>query len=150
MILKKRYEVYVLLDGDRNIKYVGCTNNPERRRGVHSHTAGREKLIYETFQIFGSDRDEAATVEKGLIKILYLLGYDLLNHLGEETLDLLKEMPKIPKTSKKDEDREFLIDRLQMTLLKRKKHKYARIRDICVALRGILSDLETFEEKYDK
>lgn len=79
MGLKKRYEVYVLLDEDREVRYVGCTRNPDKRRRAHYLTPGREDLVYETYEVYGFDRAEAEKAEQSLIRMLVMLGHDLLN-----------------------------------------------------------------------
>jgi predicted GIY-YIG superfamily endonuclease len=84
MGLRRRYEVYVLLDEDRVIRYVGCTQNPEQRRTAHLYDVEKNGLLYQTYRVFGYDREEAAAAEKELIRTLYLLGHDLLNKINEE------------------------------------------------------------------
>jgi len=79
MGLRKRYEIYVLLDEDREVRYVGCTKNPDKRRKAHYKTEGREDLVYETYEVYGFDREEAERAEQSLIRMLVMLGHDLLN-----------------------------------------------------------------------
>jgi len=80
MSVPYRYEVYVLLDENRDIKYVGCTRNPNHRRKEHkSPGSGNSHLTYETWQVYGTDEMEALAAERELIRTLYALGFELQN-----------------------------------------------------------------------
>jgi predicted GIY-YIG superfamily endonuclease len=78
-MLRRRYEVYVLLDDERMVRYVGCTRNPDKRRKEHLRGARTSRLVYETYEVFGEDKKTALAAEQSLIRTLLLLGHDLLN-----------------------------------------------------------------------
>lgn len=90
------YEVYFLRDPDTlEIRYVGCTTNPQGRRKRHhfppdipssrvqkwtSKLKRRgKKAIYETYDVFGSDRKLALETERELVQSITKLEVDLLN-----------------------------------------------------------------------
>lgn len=82
----ERYEVYVLLDSENEIRYVGCTKNPRQRKVAHLYSFDKKDLVYETYDIY-KDGASAREAERELIISLTLAGSSLLNHMGLEILD---------------------------------------------------------------
>jgi len=130
--LGNKWEVYVLLDEDRVIRYVGCTGNPEQRRESHILSAERSNLDYETFEIF-EDEKLAKAAEKNLTKILYILGSHLMNIQNTKSVE--KEISVDPRSEFWDkieklirEEEDFYFRKIQI-ILEREKRRPGRLTD---------------------
>lgn len=130
MGLQKRYEVYVLLDGERVIKYVGSTGNPQQRKTAHLYSFDKHMLMYETYQVYDK-KEDAQAAERELIVKLTAAGEKLLNHIGLEIMDEVRIRGK--EVMMEDSDAFYYVDRLKF-ILEKKEKQGKRLKDVDIAL----------------
>ena len=141
MGLQKRWEVYVLLDEERAIQYVGCTGNPEQRRTAHLYSVDKNMWIYETYQVYDS-REEAAAAERELIVSLTTGGERLQNHIGREIVDEVRKRRERGMSERKDSS--YYVARLKV-ILEMREQIGKQLKEVDIALlEMILRKLEEY------